>query len=185
MQLFEVKVEMDQWSKFYTGPDWTEIHYRNRIEIGLGIIFQPFYETSKFSRRKRHLNFDANDKINVKINSRYRYWFQKRLILIFHVRKLVRFSSCQIVHLAQPMNSLFSYNDVGYHRHSILNLNLISFKMDVLQTISGISSIKSISVGYGFWAIKFRGFPLFKVHSYLNACTVVLGTLVLFYKNLE
>ena len=148
--------------------------------------FSTFLWDVKIQQKKKTFEFwckrqnQCQDKLKVSL-----LISRKRLILIFHVRKLVRFSSCQIVHLAQPMNSLFSYNDVGYHRHSIRNLNLISFKMDVLQTISGISSIKSISVGYGFWAIKFRGFPLFKVHSYLNACTVVLRTLILFYKNLE
>ena len=65
------------------GPNWTTTGPSQNWSIGPKIgseLFFNLYETSKFSRRKRHLNFDANDKINVKINSRYRYWFQKRWI---------------------------------------------------------------------------------------------------------
>jgi len=80
--------------------DWTASgpepghNWSNDPDIGSKMIngqFFNLYETSKFSRRKRHLNFDANDKINVKINSRYRYWFQKRLIHRSHVQKCTVF----------------------------------------------------------------------------------------------
>ena len=141
--------------------DWTASgpepghNWSNDPDIGSEMIngqFFNLYETSKFSRRKRHLNFDANDKINVKINSRYRYWFQKRLIHRSHVQKCAKMYSLRktyrivrvrdnfvriictrwsrkcdgtiLCFLVRQMNSQFSCKDVGYHRRLIPNLNL-------------------------------------------------------------